>query len=305
MVLPPAEEDPASEDGFVPGYRNFLIFCDDSGLHGSRHYGFGSFWIPFERRGDLQQVVRDLRIHHRVTGGELKWNNITNRTRDLYCDLVRLFFARRWMMFHCLVVRRGYVDKEFHGGDYDLARRKHFAMLLQQKIGQFSKGAANKLYHVRVDVLPSAYQKADEVAFKIVNSELKHAVGIPALRTLFTRDSKATLGIQMADILLGSVMSDVDDLSTAPAKLAVRAEVARHLRWPDLTTDTFPKFAKFNIWRFWNPKGGEPREAQTRPVQLLVPAGDVQVQASAATSSAAAREGEGTRTRPLIGRRGR
>ncbi len=274
MVHPACEDDPASE-GFVPGYRNFLVFCDDSGLHGSRHYGFGSFWIPSERRGDIQQVVRELRVKHRVTHGELKWNHITNRTRDLYCDIVRLFFSRRWMMFHCLVVRRGYIDKGLHGGDYDLARRKHFAMLLKKKIAQFSNGAPDKLYHVRVDRLPSAYQKADEVAHKIVNAELKRAVGVPALRTLFTRDSKMTLGIQLADILLGAVMSDVDDLSTGPAKLAVRAEVARHLGWQDLTTDTYPWFSKFNIWRFWNPKSGEPRETLARPVRLLVPAGAV------------------------------
>jgi hypothetical protein len=275
MVVAEYEEDQASDDAFVPGYRNFLVFCDDSGLHGSRHYGFGSFWIPWERRGDLQQVVRDLRVYHRVLHGELKWNHITNRTRELYCDLVRLFFSRRWMMFHCLVVRRGYIDKGFHGGDYQLARRKHFAMLLKKKIGQFSNGAPNKLYHVRVDRQPFAYQKVNEVAYKIVNAELRRALGVPALRTLFTRDSKATLGIQMADILLGAVMSDVDDLSTAPAKLAVRAEVARHLGWPDLRTDTFPSSTKFNIWRFWNPKGGEPRETHARPVTLLLPAGAV------------------------------
>lgn len=273
MAAPRYEEDATADDAFVPGYRNFLVFCDDSGLHGSRHYGFGSFWIPSERRGDLQVVIRALREQHRVLDGELKWNHITNRTRELYCDIVRLFFARRWMMFHCLVVRRGYVDKDLHGGDYDLARRKHFAMLLRKKIEQFSKGSRNKLYHVRVDRLPAAYQKADEVAFKVVNAQLTREIGVPALRTLFTRDSKATLGIQLADILLGAVMSDVDDLSSAPAKLAVRAEVARHLGWTDLRSDTFPTSTKFNIWRFWNPKGGEPREAVARPVRLLVPAG--------------------------------
>lgn len=48
-----------NDHSLVPGYRNYLVFCDDSGLHGSTHYGFGSLWMPSERRGDIHTRVRE------------------------------------------------------------------------------------------------------------------------------------------------------------------------------------------------------------------------------------------------------
>ncbi len=252
--------DDEPEDGFPPGYRNYLVFCDDSGLHGSSHYGFGSLWMPSQRRGDIHQRVRELRRRHRLRPDEIKWTQINARNAPFYEDLVSEFFTRPWLMFHCLVVRKGYVDKACHGGDYDLARRKHFALLLQKKIGYFSAGATDKAYHVRVDKLPSRYAKSDEVAFKVVNATLVKEIGIAAIRSLYTRDSKAALGIQLADLLLGAVMAEVIGEQNSAPKLRIRKVVAAHLGWDDLRADMMPGEWKFNIWHFYNPRGGEPRE---------------------------------------------
>ena len=57
--LPAGDEE--SESIFLTGYRNYLVYCDDSGLHDSTHYAFGSLWIPAERRGDLPALVKVLR----------------------------------------------------------------------------------------------------------------------------------------------------------------------------------------------------------------------------------------------------
>lgn len=37
----------------VPKHKNYLIYCDESGIDGQNYYGFGSLWMPWERRGDL------------------------------------------------------------------------------------------------------------------------------------------------------------------------------------------------------------------------------------------------------------
>jgi len=52
---------------------------------------------------------------------------------------------------------------------------------------------------------------------------------------------------------------------------SVRRAVAEHLGWPDLKADTRHAEWKFNIWHFYNPKSGEPREVKTRPVNLKLP----------------------------------
>ena len=39
-------EDEDDDDGAVPGYRNYLVYSDESGIHGAKYYGFGTLWCP-------------------------------------------------------------------------------------------------------------------------------------------------------------------------------------------------------------------------------------------------------------------
>jgi hypothetical protein len=261
--------DDEGQDVPVPGYRNYLVYSDESGIHGARYYGFGTLWMPWERRGDFQALVADLRSRYRYTD-EIKWTHVTRFSRPFYAALLDEFFRRKWLMFHCLIVRKGFVDMDFHE-DMDEARHKHYAMLVKAKVKYFCAGAANKAYHFRVDPLPCRYKKADEVTFKIAGAQLKNELGLDTLKTLFTRDSKSTVGIQVADMLLGAAMSDWQNEATAGPKLDIRTALAEHLGWPDLRADTALREWKFNIWYFHDPTTGVPRESRTRPVKLKVP----------------------------------
>jgi hypothetical protein len=253
----------------VPGHRNYLIFCDESGTGGGVYYGFGSLWIPWDRRGSFTGLIGGLRDEHRYHD-EIKWTNVSRRSEGFYIALLEEFFRRTWLMFHCLVVRKGYVDKEHHK-DFDEAKRKHFAMLIKSKIKFFNGNAKDKAYHVRVDPLPSRYKKADEAAHKIVAATLLNELGVAPLKTLFTRDSKDTLGIQLADLLLGATMSEWQAEVTAEPKLRVRRSIAEHLGWDDLKADTRLNEWKYNIWYFFDPSAGRAREVATRAVKLKVP----------------------------------
>jgi hypothetical protein len=264
----PSDEE--AESTFLPGYRNYLVYFDDSGLHGSTHYGFGSFWIPAERRGDFPALVRELRAKHRMQD-EIKWSKINSRNEPFYLELVETFFVKPWMMFHCLIVEKAYVDREAHDGDYDLARRKHFAMLAKRKIQDLCAAGSKKVYHLRVDRLPSRYEKADEAAHKIINSSLKKEIGHSAVATLFTRNSKTTPGIQLADVLLGAVMDDWAGSAVSAPKMNVKKSVADHLGWPDLSRDTYRSEWKLNIWSFFDPTDGTERPVRSRRVKLLYP----------------------------------
>lgn len=256
---PPAEPD----DTPVPGYRNYSVFCDESGIDGHLYYGFGSLWMPYERRGDFAALIERLREKHGYQR-EIKWTKVTPHTAPLAMELIDAFFRHNWLMFHCLIVRKGYVDKSHHDGDYDVAMRKHFAMLLQTKIRFFSEKGVGKAYHVYVDPLPSRYKKADEAAQKIVNSTLKRDLGLAPVHKLVTRDSRADSGIQLADLLLGTTMADWNRNSTAAHKVAVREHLALHLGWPDLAGDTRHTVWKFNVWSFYDPTTRADRETRTR-----------------------------------------
>jgi hypothetical protein len=257
------------DEAFVPGYRNYLVYSDESGIHGATYYGFGTLWMPYERRGDFAALVADLRRQHRYTY-EIKWNKVKRDSVPFYRSLLEEFFQRNWLMFHCLIVRKSYVDMTKHA-DLDEARRKHFAMLVKAKVKYFCDGAKDKAYHFRIDPFPSRYPKADEVAFKIAGAQLKKDLAISPLKTLFTRDSKSTTGIQIADFLLGAAMADWQQDATADAKAKVRSALAEHLGWPNLRADTHLSEWKFNIWHFFDPTLGLAREAKTRDVKLKFP----------------------------------
>jgi hypothetical protein len=194
--------DDVSEDA-IPGYRNYVVYTDESGIHGAKYYGFASLWIPWERRGDLVRQVSALREKHRLQD-ELKWTKVTRRSEPLARDVIDWFFARPWMMFHAIVIPRSDVKWRLHKGR-DEAQQKHFTMLLKNKVLHFAKGGG-RLYRIRVDPLPWKYKKSNEVVEKIANAQLKKELGAPMIHDVIPCDSKRTVGIQIADLLLGAVM---------------------------------------------------------------------------------------------------
>ncbi|KPZ70095.1 DUF3800 domain-containing protein [Shewanella intestini] len=249
------------------------VACDESGIDGQVYYGFGSLWMKYQRRGDFTRIIRELREKHGYHN-EIKWQKAHKKQyAEFYAELIDTFFKNSWLAFHCIVIRKGMVDKEFHDGDYDLAMRKHFTKLISTKIIAVKKAHPNREceFRVEVDPLPSRYKKADEAFHKIANSMLKKEFGGSALiKTVVTKDSKESEHIQIADFLLGAVMSAFQGKASSPAKLAVATNIALYLGWKDLKHDTWGTERKFNIWYFFDPRAGE-REVTTENVKLKYP----------------------------------
>jgi hypothetical protein len=254
----------------IPGYRNYLVYCDECGQSGKVYYGFGSVWLPWERRGTLTGLVGELRKEHNYTH-EIKWNKVNRSNQRFYKDLIDRFFEKNWLMFHCLIGRKGYVDKAFHPGGFQEAFQKHFALLIRNKIAFFSQGDRRKAYHIIVDSLPVSYAKADEAAHVIVNHELKKLLGFTPIHSLVTRDSKEAVGIQLADLFLGAIMSDWNNEPINDPKAFVKDCVAENIGWRHLRADTERHEWKFNIWYFYDPSSDQPREARTWALNLKVP----------------------------------
>ena len=250
------------EDAPDPLKRHFMIYCDESGMDGGFWYGFGSLWMTWERRGDFQAMWKDLHERH-YPPSEVKWTKIKKRTVDFFLDLVDCFFDRKWLMFHCIVLCKNQVNLKCHHNSWDLARRKHFTMLLARKIKRYA--AAGKQYRIRVDPIHSSYKKADEAIETILRRTVVQAVGISAhdiIHSVKTVDSAQTPGIQLADVLLGAVMAARRNQVESEAKIAVMQRIAERLGWPDLSADTMPNCDKFNIWRFWDPTSNTPRPGE-------------------------------------------
>ena len=250
---------------FVPGYRNYLIFADEAGTRGGAYYGFGSLWLPWERRGDFAAQIRQLRCAHDFDG-VVRWANVDERPM-FFVQLVDWFFQRRWLMFHMLVVRQQDVDLALHGGDESLGRRRHFAMFLRRKIGDFGS-TRDKSYHLRVasttrDMTPNLSNR--------VNRSLETEIGSRCLASVIERRIAEASALGLSDVFVGAVMQARSDELATPGQRRVSDEIADCLGWRDLCADTFPRVDKFNIWRFWD--GTDRRLEPTRHVTLRYPTG--------------------------------
>ena len=255
------------------GTRSWLIACDESGVHGSAHYGFGSLWLKWQRRGDFIEHMREIRERHDYEY-ECKWRKVTRNALPYYKDLVSYFFKRKWLTFHCIVVRKEMVRKDiYHNNNWDLARRKHFTMLLTSKMRKALTRFPNREHEFRVytDPIHSSYEKADEaievISNNILNSRFRKTSPV---KSVITRDSKDTPSIQLCDLLLGAVMETWQKKTTSQAKNDLRQYIAMHLGWPKLDSDTLPIERKFNIWYFVDTTR-EKRRVDTREVKLLYP----------------------------------
>ena len=243
--------------------RHFLIFCDESGIHHGNIFGFGSLWLTWERRGDFAAQWSELRKEY-FCPGEPKWSKVKPKTLAFYKAAVDLFFERNWLMFHSLVIGKAEVQLSHHQNDWDLARRKHFTMLLAKKIARFAK--PGKVYRVRVDPIPSRYSKAEEACETILRNVLALNSRLPpgTIHSVLPVESKETPGIQLCDILLGAVIAcRREDITPEGAKSELIEYIGFRLG-EELRLDTLPGEKKFNIWRFWDPTSGEPRPEKSR-----------------------------------------
>jgi len=246
------------------------VACDESGVGGQKYYGFGSLWMKYQRRGDFVNKIRELRQKHRYHN-EIKWQKAHKKHyAAFYEELIELFFKHQWLAFHCIVIRKGMVNKKYHDGDYDLAMRKHFTKLVSSKMSAVKKAHINRPceFRVEVDPIASRYKKADEALHIIANRMLrKQFNGEEPIKSVVEKDSKNSENIQISDFLLGAVMSAFQGDASSPAKLKVAEKIAKHLGWDSLGYDTTPNERKFNIWYFHDHTKG-PREVETKVVTL-------------------------------------
>ena len=255
----------------VPDHRNYLVYCDEGSIDSQRYYGWGTVWIPAEARGRLSALFSDLREDHFLNGDEVKWTKVKKQTRPYFQALLEAFFRKNWILFHCFVMDTQIVNKHWFEGGMEEARIRHLSTFLRNKIRFLSGTQTPKTYHVRVDPLPSSYAKEDEKLFKISNAMLHKNIGEKRIASLHTVDSKRSRGVQLADFLLGAVLSPWNSrVAPGSVKAEISGSLYEHLGWPDHLADTSPQELKFNIWHFHDSSKG-PRTVRDRPVKLKYP----------------------------------
>lgn len=259
----PNDDEPAR------GVLRWLIACDESGIDGGTHHGFGSLWMSWQRRGDFQREIGELMARFGYADGEIKWKKVHDNRLEFLKALVDWFIDCPYVSFHCIVVRKSVVDRARHKNREE-ALMKQLTMLLTTKIKRCVNRRPDRkqTFRIWVDPLPTRYKKADEAIEIIANNVLAQALGsLRPVDKVIVHDSKSTLQIQICDLLLGAIMDAWSQRAERKAKLDLAAHLAARLGWSDLRADTRPESGKFNVWYFC-PRG-LPREVHTRAVNIV------------------------------------
>lgn len=201
---------------------------------------------------------------------EVGWKKKNNKKYlGCFLDLVDFFFEKEWLAFHCLIVRKGDINKEFHGGDYDLARRKFYTELIAlkaQRCADAHPGPRNSVL-VLVDPIASRNKRADQCMRAVANHMLGRSRGL--IEDVRTVDSKLYPEVQLSDLLAGVVNDSWTHQSSSEEGRQIRSRLLSHIGWAEMS-DTHPSERKFNIWYFWDKARGQ-RQVETQAVRLRCP----------------------------------
>ncbi len=229
---------------------DFEVYCDESGLEALTrkdahlYTGIGGIWIPSEYRDTLKDEVKKIKLKHNIMG-ELKWKKLSPSYIEVYKDIVDYFFASDYIRFRVVLIEADKIDNlKFNNEDAELGFYKFYYQLLHHWIFDFNT------YDIFVDLKINRNKGRLKELEKVLDysnltSEIKQVQGLP---------SDESLGIQLADILTGLVVSKFNNEISGFAKKHLIEHVENtYIKKPISPTGKWEE--KVNIFKI-NLKGG-------------------------------------------------
>lgn len=228
----------------------FEVYCDESGLEALTrkdahlYTGIGGIWLPAENRDLLKKGLNEIKEKYNIKT-ELKWKKISPTHLDLYKEVIDFFFNAGYIRFRVILIEAGKVDNmRFNSEDAELSFYKFYYQLLNHWIYD------NNDYAIFTDLKQNRNKgrlKELERALDRSNltSDVTQMQGLP---------SEQSLGIQLADILTGLVVSKFNGELTSSGKLGLIDYVEQRYLSKEIVP-TPKSEEKFNVFKI-NLQGG-------------------------------------------------
>jgi len=224
---------------------NLEIYCDESSIEAlsdktsHKYIAIGGIWIPADYRTELKDKINEIKRRYNVLG-ELKWNKVSPKFENLYCDLVDYFFsATSRIRFRVILISAEKVDNDyFNSSSAELGFYKFYYQLIKHWIydgNQYNifldhKSNSNRN---RIKELKSFLERSNYNA-RILQAQALH--------------SHESVGIQLADVLTGAVAAKFNNVIVSDAKKAVVRQIEYHIKGEiKPTRRTEGKFNVFDI----------------------------------------------------------
>ena len=249
-----------------------IAFADESGTHGNPNcYSIGVVSLDAAYREEFERYFRSKLLTHGVQG-EAKWTKVRESHGLINFALVALYsiLHSRTACFDVMVVNTS-VFRNWNS--LRMTREDAFYQTYTYLLRHIAK-RANRPSEIYVDDCDDSYAKRDEMIEHIGNNMLAQLAGKGRLTGVHKADSRAYVGIQVADVLTGAVNAaharrfDPEFTPHLGKQLAIE-RLAKMVGWNDLCYDTFPS-NKFNVWHFPTEYRARPRTQQVN-IQTIIP----------------------------------
>ena len=251
--------------------RKMAVFCDETGTHNCKYFGWGSIWCPLDKTRELDRQIGRLYGRRRK---ELKWTNCGSSRR--YGNIVRWFFKTPWVCFQSFLVRKDTMDIFSGNASKRVAFKKLLCTMLTTQMQRFDElPGGPRQFTVYVDEAGDSTRSMTEREFRILTATARKRTNSERdYVTQYRRvDSRSRRGIQLADILIGAIRARWEGRPSG-SKGKVCREIATHLGWKNLRGLTPPNI-KFNIWMHHDGYDASPH-IEHRKVRLKRRNGDPQ-----------------------------
>jgi len=229
----------------VPAMR-YKIYSDESSTGGERYMLIGGLWVPWDEELATRASLMAVRAKHQLRA-EMKWTKVSRKMLPAYKDFVDVFFEHSSLSFKCIVLDTHILDyRTFHFGDKELGFYKFYFQLISRNLDP------RNLYWLFTDERQNRKPYRLETLKLAVNLWWKKRAGVEPLRNIEPRRSHYDDLLQLADIFLGAIAFDWNQIGKSEAKISLAAHIAQRLSWPTLRLATRPTAPKVNIWK-WRP----------------------------------------------------
>ncbi|HXI01442.1 MAG TPA: DUF3800 domain-containing protein [Sphingobacteriaceae bacterium] len=222
----------------------FEIFCDESSLEAIAkqdahlYMGIGGIWLPAEHRESLKNGLAVIKNKYEIKG-ELKWKKVSPAYYNLYKEVIDYYFNSGYLRFRVILIEANKIDHiKFNNADPELGFYKFYYQLIKHWLFDFNS------YSIFADLKENRNkgrlkELKEMLDLSNLTSEVKQVQGLP---------SEQSLGIQLADILTGLVVSKFNKEATSKAKLDLISyveskylskEIAPTAKWEE----------KFNVFK--------------------------------------------------------
>lgn len=245
------------------GHRRLLVYGVESGIVGQHGLftGYGSLWMPWERRGDFMRILREVRLAHAYSG-PIDLSHLKTDAEAFALALIDEVFQRRWLSYRCLIAK-GHVDTE--------SDPRAFTRLIAQRLLTLPGGLADRELRLRVTknartAGPNGDRTIDQLERLLVDR-----VPAPPTFDRSLRAARSAEPLEVVELLTSLVVSDWERRPTTVYRKKLSLRAAENLGWSDLAADTQPSEWKFNIWYLPDPRAEAASESTQRSVQLRLP----------------------------------